>query len=792
MAIDQGRAKPFAALEPEGITIKQLQALVLKNWKWFVLFSVLGVGLAYAYTKVILPYYRISTTLLVKDDSKMSELTNIFQGSRMINNRKTILDQIGVLKSYSLNYRTVQDFSWRYSWYSKGFFEFHKDLYRDEPYEVLLPPEAENYDGVWIYITPVSDTHYKIQCDSKRKVGDKVVNMNFEQTVAFNDVFKNDFFQFGLKRKPDRAVAKGKVNVLKFNNFNRLALYYKDNLTVKSVDENSNLVVVEMKTHQLQRDVDYLNKLGSFYIQYGLDEKNRMANNTVHFIDKLIEGVNVDLQQAGNVFTDFRSRNRTVDLGQEATAVVEQLKEIDRAQSQLNLRLDYYNNLKYYLDNKEEIKDLVAPTLVDDTDDALNSLITKLNDLYTRREVLSYSVQAKNPTLVQLDKEIAYSQRVLGEKVNSLIENTRLELRNIATRQQGVNSQLSKLPKTEQNFIGIKRNYDLNNDLYNYLLQKRAEAEIARAANNPDAQILDPSNGEIAVLIGPIKLINLISGLAGGLFIAFALVLMREYFTEKLTNIEQVVATLETPIASQLSLSRFKHEAPVLQYPKSAITESFRGLRINIQNTLKDQGCQVIAVHSSISGEGKSFVALNLALIFTVSGKRVLLVDGDLRRSRLHHVLQSKNEFGFISVLQKQTTIDDVIQKTNLPNLHFIAAGPVQNNPSELLNNGELPKFIAHLRTKFDYVIFDNAPVGVVNDGLMIGQLADANVFLLRLNHSGKDQLSLINKIYREGFFRNVLVALNGVKQLKGYGYYNEDTKVVHDLHVEAKSGVSA
>ncbi len=755
----------------------------------FAFCCTIGATLAFAYTRVILPYYQISTTLLVKDDNKTSELTDIFQSSRIVSSRKAILDQIGVLKSYSLNLRTLQDFNWQYSWYQKGYFEYNKDLYKNEPFDVILPNESIQFDRVWIFITPVSETHYKVSCDSKRKVEDSLVVLKFEQTVAYGEIFKNEFFHFGLQKKTNHPVKPGDEYVLKFNNLSRLALYYKDNLLVNSVDENSNLIVVEMKTHQLGRDVEYLNKLGSFYIQYGLDEKNRIANSTVRFIDKLIEGVNVDLQAAGNVFTDFRARNRTVDLGQEATSVVDRLKEIDKHQSLLNLKLDYYSNLKYYLDNKDEIKDLVAPTLVGETDEALNSLIAKLNELYARREVLSYTVQAKNPTLVLLDNETSFTQRVLGEKVNSLMENTKLELRNLAVRQQKVNEELSRLPKTEQNFIGIKRTYDLNNELYDFLLQHRAEAEIARASNNPDAQILDPADAEIADLIGPIKWLNLATGLAGGIFFALSFIIIREYFSEKLTSVEETAALLDLAVASPISLNKFKNEVPVLQYPKSAITESFRGLRINIQNTLKENHSTVIAVHSTISGEGKSFVALNLALIFAINGKKVLLVDGDLRRPRLHHVLKSKNEVGLVSVLQQTQKPASVVCKTSEPNLSFMPAGPVIMNPSELLNTPGFEKLVTALRPDYHYIVFDNAPIGVVNDAMLIGLQVDVNLFLLRLNHSGKDQLNRINKIYREGMLKNVMVAINGVKQMKGYGYYNEDVKVIEDVHVSSGEG---
>jgi capsular exopolysaccharide synthesis family protein len=330
----------------------------------------------------------------------------------------------------------------------------------------------------------------------------------------------------------------------------------------------------------------------------------------------------------------------------------------------------------------------------------------------------------------------------------------------------------------------MKRTYDLNNELYTFLLQRRAEAEIARASNNPDAQILDPAAADIAQLLGPIKSKAIALGAGIGVLLSLLLLIGSEYFSEKLTSAEEINNKLDLAVTATITDNKFKSELPVLQYPRSAITESFRGLRINLQNLIKDPSQNVIAIHSTISGEGKSFVAANIAMVFAISNKRVLLVDADLRQPRIHSIMKVKNDSGLSAYLQGKAKPEDVIQPTFQNNLFVVPAGPTPTSPSELLTNGLLPNFVDRVKDRFDYIVFDNAPYGVVSDAMVIGLQADFNMFLLRMNYSKKEFIDGINKVYHEGVLKNVVVALNGAQQIQGYGYYSDEVKRKKEVKV--------
>jgi tyrosine-protein kinase Etk/Wzc len=764
--------------DSSGITLKMIKNEAINNWKLFVIFCAIGIVGGLAYYKISPPYHKITTTILIKDDSKSSEINNVFREMRMNNNNATLEDQIGVLKSYSLNLRTMQLFNWQTMWTKKDWL-LHRDLYGHEPFELIQAPEAMQTRGVRIKITPVSETEYIASCDEITTIRDNRVAVSFENRLQFGDTLDNKFFKFAIQKKSDASMEIGEDYYLEFKNISHLATEYKENLKIKPVSEESesNLILVELTTSNLARDVDYMNQLGKVYIQFGIDEKNRIADNTIKFIDDQISGVNQTLQVAGDRFSNFRSRNRTVDLGQEASSVVEKQNQIEKDRADIELRLSYYNNLKYYLENRDLNNDLVAPSLVGVTDNTLTTRVAKLNELYTKREVLSYTAQERNPVIISLNNEINYIRKILLENVDNFIGQANMEMANLKQRQNALNNELYRLPKTEQDLIGIKRNFDLNNELYTFLLERRAEAEIAKASTDADAQILDPADTEVATLIGPILTIDLAAGLFIGLFLAYSIVVARWLMMGVIKDTADVTTRLDVDMVGSIVTSAYKTEKAVIDFPRSALTESLRGLRINLDHFLNKVNGKVIAVQALIPGAGKSFVSFNLALMFAQLKKKVLLIDGDMRKPKLHKVMGLQLDNGLSEYLKGEREIKKIVRSSPFPNLSFISAGELQPDSSELLSNGQIQLLINTLREEYDYIIIDNSPIGIIHDSSIIGAQADANLFLLRMNVSEFDEINEINKIGRQGIMRGVMVALNGKKHAKGYGYYSEGGK---------------
>jgi len=762
--------------QEEGTDVKAFLFRLLSKWHWFVLCGFIGLVASFLITRYSLPTYKMDSTILVHEESNGME--SLFEGFDM-GGKTNIQNHIGILKSYNLNRQTLENLNWRTTWFTEGVFG-DGDLYGHEPYEVVETPGYANLEGIPVNIQMLNGNSFKVSVDGEAMVNGRPQKVEFEGQGKVGELFQNSYFSFTLK---------GNVKELedvffKFNNQSKQTLAYLDKLVVSLTDKKADLIRLQLVGNVPAREVDYLNELNRVYIQFGLREKNRTSLNTVRFIDQQLEGVVDSLQVAGQNFTAFRSKNKVLDFGQEATLVMEKVEELEKEKSMAEMRLEYYENLYRYVGDASQMKQMVAPSVVGITDMGLNALVVKLSELYSKREVLSYTVQDKNPSLVVLGKEIQHTQKSLEKNLENLLSNANIEVKSINKRMNQINAQVSHLPQTEQELINIKRSFDLNNELYTFLLQKRAEAAIAMASNVPDAQILDVARVETAIKVGPKAALNLLVGLILGLGLPFLVIVLKDYFNDTIKSKEDLERECKLPIFGEIAHNGYKKEMPILEHPRSGIAESFRGLRTNLQYLFNEKGSKVIGVHSMIPGEGKTFSALNLATIIAMDNKKVLLVGCDLRKPRLHQIFDFANTKGLSTFLIKNHNLKEIITPTKIQNLSVVNSGPIPPNPAELIGNGEFKRFIEEAKNEFDYIIIDNAPVTLVTDGMLTSKYADANLFVLRQGYSHKDQVKFINQMAEKESIKQVGIVLNDAKHRgsgtygsygNGNGYYEED-----------------
>ncbi|MFM7327553.1 MAG: GumC family protein, partial [Bacteroidota bacterium] len=597
--------------------------------------------------------------------------------------------------------------------------------------------------------------------------------VEFEGKGTFGEPFSNPYFNFTIFKKEDFPVSPGETYLLEFQRPTDLAIAYKELIQARpsGTDPDAGLITLELTTSNLARDIDFMNRLVKEFIEAEIEEMNYSTNTALELIDKQIAEVNESLSTSGKEFSDFRSRKQTINPGAEATAVFEQRNQLEGVRSGIKVKLDYFNSLKFYMQNRDSNKDIVAPSLTGFSDNALNSRINKLNELYGRREVLSYSAQEQSPVMKSLDNEIGFARQALIENIDNLVRQAEIELASADQRLNAVSGRLADLPRTEQDLTGIKRNYDLNNQLYTFLLQKRAEAEIAKAANRSEVKIVDPAAAEIALLVSPKLLINLLVGLLAGAFLSIAWVSAKTWTSGVLLDESEVAALLHSAPAGSIVERKYKDKAVVLSNPRSSLAESLRGLRINIDQIFRSVNGKAISVHAFVPGAGKSFVSLNLALMYAGVGKKTVLLDGDLRKPTLHAMLGVPVSGGFHEYLEGQKKMSEIIQATRYESLKFIPAGETSAAVSEHLNEKAIAALLDHLRKEFEVIVVDNSPFDIVHDARLIAEHVDVNLFLLRVNHSTRQEVRAVNQIGDQGQLSNVMVAINGRKYKKGYGY---------------------
>ena len=758
--------------EEEEIDLKKIFYLLLRQWKWFLLCGILGLSAAVFFTHITKPKYSVRTSILIPEKSKGLDMKDLFDGAFDMP-KNNLYDQVELIQSYLTINKTLENLNWRVSWQEKGFFTW-AGIYRKEPYDVQETPGFVNLTGIWIYITPTSADNYTISVDGKAELDEVETKIEFKGEGQFGHPFVNRYFNFTLLKKiNNRETADGKYCFV-FNDMDALTQEYQKRLEVTVKDKSSDVIECSLKGEEPKKECEFLNELIKVYMNNKVDVQNEANRRSLDFINDQLTGISDTLNTAGDKFSDFRTKNKIIDLTAEGTLVMNNLKDIETEQAKDQIQLDYFQNVHAYLNSADgDLTKIVSPSVVGIEDAGLNALVLKLSELYSRRQVLSFSAKQNNPTLLLVDKELTQTRSQLNENIRNLIENATQSINSLKQRKNSISMQLDKLPKKEQQMINIQRKFTLTNDVYTFLLQKRAETNIALASSVSDVQIVDIARPSTATPIGLTSKLILLIGFIIGLAIPAGVILLLNFFDDRIHSQEDIETHTSLPILGNIMHSIDSSDKAVFENPKSNLAESFRALRTNLQFMLTDQVGKVISIHSCNPGEGKSFNAINLASILSMNDHKVLLVGADLRKPKLHKTFNVDNQHGLSTYLIGFDTFEQIVLPSGIPNLDIICSGPIPPNPAEILGKPTMKELIKMGQWNYDYIIIDNAPVSLVTDGIIISRLSDVNIFILRYGISHKHQLEQINQFAENKMIDHIGLIVNDiVSNSFGYTYY--------------------
>lgn len=742
----------------------------IKNWYWFAIFCGIGLICGFLLFKFTPQSYSVQSRLLIPVEDNGNNSIAPFN-SRILPNNQKIENQIGILQSFTLYKKALENLNWQASFFKEEGFNLI-ELYENMPFEVKIPDKANNISGVKLKITVLNDNEFEISADDKIYQDGRKQKLNFKERGNFNSNFKSSNFEFNLNKK---NCVIGQSYYMVFNDINSLTQKYLKEVEISLEDKKSELINVQLFGPNPKKSADFINELNQVFISFGVKKKNQMSESSINFIDTTLVGISNTLKRAEVNLSSYRKDNQVLDLGAEAKVIYEKLEQIENEKYLSKMRIDYYKNLQSYIGDAAKIKQMINPSIIGITDANLNGLLPKLMDLYSKREVLSYSVEANNPSLILLEKDIQLTSNAILENLNNLLKNAELEMGNMESRYATVQNRLTKLPDTERRLVSMQRDFNLNNDLYTYMMQKKAEASISLASNIPQVQIIDPAMMEAAELVGPNLYKNLLVGFSFGFIIPFIFIFVTDIFNTKIQSVEEVEKLTKIQILDGIIHSKYKENLPTIKYPNSGIAESFRLLKANLRNIIETPEKKIISINSLVSGEGKSFISSNFAAILSLSanGKKVLLIEGDLRKPQLSNLFGNNNNIGLSSYLLDKNVFNDIIIKTTTPNLYFVPSGEIPPNPTELLETEKFKKFIENAKAEFDYIIIDNAPMALVPDGLLTSQYVDLNIFVIRLNFSRKNEIKEINKTVTINNIKNAIIVINDTAKNQ-YGYGNK------------------
>lgn len=757
----------------ESPDIKKIIYLLLRQWHWFFLFGALGLGGAYAYTRLTKPTYSVSGSILIPEKSNEMDLKDLFSGALQGGQDNTkINNQIEILKSsFTINH-TLLNLNWRTSWYKKDLFIWN-GIYKQEPFDVQETQAFINPAGIKIYITPKDQNSYLVSGNGELNIRGKMTEVNFMNRGEFGRPFQNEYFHFTLLKKINNNDIPDDQYYFVFNDRRLMTLTYQKRLDATLKDEKSDIVLCTIKGEEPEKESDFLNELIKVYIGQKMEVQNEAQRRSLDFINTQLAGISDSLDRAGTKFTEFRSQNDIIDLGAEGTLVMNTLKEIESEKAQSQMQLDYFRNVLSYLEKNGDLTKLVSPSVVGIEDASLNALVVTLGELFSRRQVLAFTAKANNPTLVLLDKELAQARTQLNENLRNLIDNANRSINSLKDRQEKISLQLNKLPEKEQQMINIQRQFTLTNEIYTFLLQKRAETNITLASSISDVQIIESASPDTAVTVGLSRKMILPIGFILGLSLPAGIILLVNFFDTRIRTQEDIENNTQLPIVGNIMHSSDAKELIVFENPKSNIAESFRDLRTNLEFMLSGTQAKVISIHSTNPSEGKTFNTTNLATILAMNDNKVLIIGADMRKPKLHKIFKVENDHGLSTCLIGLDTFEQVIFPTQIENLYLLPSGPIPPNPAEILSKPAMKNLIEMARNQFDYILIDNAPVALVTDGIIASRVSDLNIFILRYGVSHKHQLEIINQYAETKKVTDIGIIVNDIKVNSfGYTYY--------------------
>ena len=768
--MEQIERNEYPLPQEETLDIKKLFFQVLGNWYWFAISIFAGLFISYLVNRYSEQIYSVRSSLIVKDDENtrgLSGAENLIQGLKLVRNTKSVQNEIGILKSYTVAYQAISelpDFWVSYVAVGRRGIKESK-LYTGCPFVVTYDSLTANITNYPAFVTILSPDSYLLEIDD---------GMNIRKKMKFGERFTNHAFDFAINLrfvvKPDDNLI-GKKYYFTFNSLTALAKAYQSKVTVDLNDKKGSILTLTTSGFVAEQEADYLNKVMEVYIHRGLDEKNQIADNTVEFIDIQLREMEDSLRIAEQNLLNFRLQNRVIDISKEGSSIYSKLQRLQDQLLNLELSYRYYTYLEDYLKTKTDLADIVAPTSMGVDDLQLNMLLQQISQTVIEYQTLSYSAKPGSPIAEELNNRISTLRKTLEEKVSSLQEANGVAKREIRRQVKLIEDELMKLPYQERMLINIEREYNLVDKLYTYLMEKRAEAAIAKASNIPDNKVLDFALPVNATQIKPNRKINYLIGFVLGLGIPFIVILVFNYINTRIVDLKTISQKTSIPLLGTVGHNRFNSDLPTIDKPKSTLAESFRGLRTNLQYLLRDPDKKVIAISSTISGEGKTFVAANLAAIIATTGKRVLIVGMDLRKPKLHRYFGGETHNGLSTYLIGRDSFEGIVHETRVANLYIVAAGPIPPNPAELIGSEAMDRFINEAKSVFDFIVIDTPPVAVVTDALLTARFSNILLYVVRFDYSDVEVLKLVEDIRKNGEQQSLAIVVNDLQHKRSYGY---------------------
>lgn len=758
--------------EAKPIDIKYYLIKYSRYWPLYLICVLIALFIMFLFHRYSVERYELRGSILIKQlnapEVRILDRSNIFSGSSNLEN------DILLLTSKNLAEEALKKLHFDVSYFASTNIK-EVELYDKSPIKVEIDWSFNQAGSGVINFTVLSEEEF-ILTNEERGFFDFLAA---KASGPFDEQLLNKNYRFGEMIQTDRS----RFKVQKLKNLNPgdkvhfiihhpsdLIDRYSRSISVRPVNSYGTVLQISTVTEVVEKGRDYINAIMESYLDYDLKEKNRINEKTLSFLDDQLHILEDSLKAVENQLLRFKVENKLLDVNSEFGGVLGNMQSMGDMVQEIDFQLSYYKALQAYLVEKSlDYSEIMAPSIVGLDDSFLNGMISSLVNLSLDRRKLLVLVNEQHPKVRELDGQISKLRENIFENIDNLVINTERRRKEALRKQVDLDQQFSMLPQTESNFTGIFRQYRLRENLYNYLLEKRAEARIAKASNVSDNSILDYARK--GSLMFPKKAQNYGIAVGLGLFVPLLFLVAFQFINNKIMDQVQLKNAVRFPLLGTIGFSRRNTNMLVAEYPKSIEAEAFRSLRSALFYFASDKKCKNILITSSVSGEGKTFISLNLATAMALSGKKTCLIGMDLRRPKIGDYMGVKSKLGLSSYLVNKAEKEEIVLETKYDNLFLVPSGPIPPNPSELLLKNRLSEFLKYLESEFEVIIMDTPPVGLVSETMDLFRFSDVNLYIVRQNYTYKKYLTVINDLYANDQVNNVYGVFNGIKP--GGGNYN-------------------
>ncbi len=748
------------------INIKEIIRIVFQ-YKYMIMSFVMIFTFSSAYFAYFKPnVFKASTTIEVgSKKSAGNDILNMAMNTEKMNSAT----EIEIITSRFLREKALKKVNFTHFYYfTKKFKEI--ELYKDSPFEVGM---LKGYDISFNYY-PIDETTYRLVVEEAISSDGKI--WNYDEVHSYGTEIITEYFHLNIVKTKDAKESQYRF-VIKKNP--ALA----GGISVRRRAKYSTILEISYTDNVPLRAKEYANALAQAYIEQNIERKTREATRKLDFIDKQLKSIMANLKSSAIKVEEFKKNAKTVDLSSKANIVITRIAEYEGQLSVISIDEEMLNSVYKQVKSGKNLES-ISILAVGIAESSVSRIVKELQNAMMKKRILREDYTEMYPEVIKLTKMIKQLKKTIVLTVKNMrksVQDKKMLIEKAIKEQQKL---LNTLPADERIFGQLQRKFVVNEKIYSYLLEKRLETAVVKASTVSKNRILDSATTPY-VAIAPKRKVIVISGFIMGLILGLLLAFLRGFLDNRIKSEDDILLKISVPILGQIpNIKGDASNIKVFSSPKSAVAEAFRNIRTNLQFMTNKSETHTMAITSTVGEEGKTTICINLAAIMSMSGKKTVILNLDMRKPTLHQRFGLLNIYGMSNLLSGYVSLKEVIQNTQYENLDIISSGPIPPNPSELIQTEFMEKILNKLKELYDIIIIDTPPVGLVTDARTLMHYADTTLYIVRADYSKKDFLRNIKDLSLRDDVKGLSILLNDVNMNRGgygygygYGYYEEDKK---------------